>query len=445
MNSDSISASNTVVTPARIRLIAIALFAIISASLWTGFAFDTYFASDGAFYFPIILDNATFTHIAPSRLHAEYLSQWPLVLGVRAGLTDLATLEFLFGLGLWFPWLLGFVISLYATRARPELIFFYLISLISLNFAAWSVYIGEHHVLLTLSWPIFYFALRNRPLNLTEQLLTVVLLIIHLRLYEAAIATGSLFTITFLYRAWFNKSPHYSQSERWTSILFAALSISSVVIALYWVINPRDADNRSSFLQAMIDSLAHPYPWIGVSFVILTGFGLYLGSRKMLLAGWIVPLSIAIFSLFLTGIPGGMSFGTRTLALTELPLLMLAAAALSLGKVPITKSLITTTALVITSVSILHVRHLQDWITFRAKFQNVLSQNEGYIEPEPYGEDLKHWGWTNPLLSYLWVEGGGEVKTIILNPATTTYNPFDPQVESILHRYLPPPPILRQP
>ena len=66
----------------------------------------------------------------------EYLSQWPLVLGVKSGVTDLETLEFLFGLGLWFPWFLGFVISLYATREKPVLIFFYLLSVATLNMAA---------------------------------------------------------------------------------------------------------------------------------------------------------------------------------------------------------------------------------------------------------------------------------------------------------------------
>ena len=95
-------------SPRRIRRLAIALFAVISGALWIGFAADTYFASDGSFYFSIILDNATFTGVAPSRAHAEYLTQWPLVLAVRSGVTDLETLEIFFGFGIWFPWILSF-------------------------------------------------------------------------------------------------------------------------------------------------------------------------------------------------------------------------------------------------------------------------------------------------------------------------------------------------
>ena len=102
---------DTELPPGLIRLFAIALFAVISGALWAGFAADTYFASDGSFYFAIILDNATFTNSAPSRAHAEFLTQWPLVLAVRSGVTDLATLERVFGFGIWFPWMLSFTSS----------------------------------------------------------------------------------------------------------------------------------------------------------------------------------------------------------------------------------------------------------------------------------------------------------------------------------------------
>ena len=81
MNVFSVSIS---LSPRRIRGLAIALFTVISAALWIGFSADNYFASDGSFYFAIILDNATFTNVAPSRAHAEYLTQWPLVLAVRS-------------------------------------------------------------------------------------------------------------------------------------------------------------------------------------------------------------------------------------------------------------------------------------------------------------------------------------------------------------------------
>ena len=59
------------ILPGRLRAIAIVLFTVISGCLWIGFSVDTYFGSDGPFYFAIILDNGNFTHIAPSRVAAR--------------------------------------------------------------------------------------------------------------------------------------------------------------------------------------------------------------------------------------------------------------------------------------------------------------------------------------------------------------------------------------
>ncbi|MDB4370386.1 hypothetical protein N9Z23_03740, partial [Akkermansiaceae bacterium] len=241
-----------------IRVLAIALFAVISGALWIGFAADTYFASDGSFYFAIILDNATFTNIAPSRAHAEYLTQWPLVMAVRSGVTDQATLEMFFGLGIWFPWVLSFAISLYATRDRPALIFFFLISMVSLNLSAWCLIYGEHLTLLSLAWPIFYFGILRRRLTILEQLLTALLLVAHLKLYETTLVSGAMFTLIFSFRAWVEKYPR----ERWGSGILAALALASVVIAVTWILFPRDPENRGHFLGAILASLAHPYPWI---------------------------------------------------------------------------------------------------------------------------------------------------------------------------------------
>ncbi|MDB2640790.1 hypothetical protein N9Y63_08010, partial [Akkermansiaceae bacterium] len=121
----NVISGTVLLSPWRIRGLSIALFTVISAALWIGFSADTYFASDGPFYFAIILDNATFTHVSPSRAHAEYLTQWPLVLAVRS-------------------------------RERPALIFFFLISMVSLNLSSWCLIYGEHLTLLLLVWPIFY-------------------------------------------------------------------------------------------------------------------------------------------------------------------------------------------------------------------------------------------------------------------------------------------------
>ncbi len=418
------------ILPGRLRAIAIVLFTVISGCLWIGFSVDTYFGSDGPFYFAIILDNGNFTHIAPSRVHAEFLTQWPLVLGVRSGIADLTVLENLFGLGIWFPWLLAFVISLYATRGRPELIFLFLISLVSLNLAGWNLLYGEHMVLLSLVWPIFYFGILRRPLNLLEQVLTALLLIAHLKLYESTVATGAIFTVLFGFRTWLARSPR----ERWGSVALASLAFASVAIALAWILFPRDADNRSSFLGSIIASLGHPYPWMGVSFVVLNILGVATSSRKLLMLAWATPLVIGVISLFSPGIWGGVAFSTRTLTLTALPLLMLATMIISLSEFEMTRYWLLSVSVLIVVVSLLHVRHLQSWWEFRRDFKVILQEEKGFVNPADHG-DIDHWGWTNPLLSYVWSEG--EVEAVILNRNFKDgYEPFDPFAEMVMEKYL---------
>lgn len=417
-------------SPRRIRWLALVLFTVISAALWIGFAADTYFASDGSFYFSIILDNSTFTGVAPSRAHAEYLTQWPLVLAVRSGVTDLETLEIFFGFGIWFPWILSFVISLYATRERPALIFFFLISMVSLNLSSWSLIYGEHLTLLSLVWPIFYFGILRRRLTVSEQLLTMLLLVAHLKLYETALVSGAIFTFIFSFRSWVEKDPR----ERWGSGVLAGFALASVVIAVTWILFPRDLENRGHFLGAILASLAHPYPWIGISYVILNTVGIIFSSSRLVLAAWIVPLVIGSISLLSPGIMGGISFSTRTLTLTALPLLMLITFLFSLSRLKLTKNLSLSLSLIVVGLSLLYVRHLQDWMTFKIEFQAILKEEKGFVDPADH-ENIDHWGWTNPLLSYVWAEG--QVKSVILNRNFEDgYEPFDPFTEMVMEKYL---------
>jgi len=417
------------ISPAKVRAFAIALFGVISGCLWIGFSVDTYFGSDGSFYFAIILDEGNFTFIAPSRLHAEYLTQWPLVLGVQSGITDLGTLEYLFGLGIWFPWVLGFVISLHATRERPELIFLFLISLACLNLAGWSLLYGEHMVLLSLAWPIFYLGILRRSLRFSEQILAGILLIAHLKLYESTVATGSIFAVLFGFRMWLAST----KRERFGNAILTLLALGSVLIALNWILFPRDSDNRSSFLGAIGASLGHPYPWMGLSFVVLNIWGTLVMSRKVLLAAWVTPLVIGFVALFSPGIWGGIAFSTRTLTLTALPILMMAALAVSLSNFKMDRKWLLSVSALVVGVSLLHVRHLQSWWEFRTKFKEILSEERGFVKPEDH-DDIAHWGWTNTIMSYVWSEG--EVKAILLNPAETGYEPFPVKSEMLLEKYL---------
>lgn len=412
-----------------VRKWAVVFFTIISAALWIGFSVDTYFSGDGCFYFTIILGKEGFTNISPSRVHAEFLSQWPLVWAVKAGITNLAVLEVFFGLGLWFPWLLGFALSLYATRERPSLVFFYLISLASLNLAGWCLLYGEHMVLLSLAWPIFFLGILRRSFTRLEQVLVLGLLVIHMRLYETAVVSGTIFTVIFAFRAWLGKSP----SERWGNVLFMGLALASVFIALGSIVFPRDLSNRGHFLKAIVDSLGHPYPWMGLFFVVCKVWGSIFSSKKILTAGWVLPLSIGILSLFTGGIMSGISFSTRALTLTVLPILMVCAGVVSLSRFSFRKGCLLSVLALVCGLSILHLRHLERWVDFRAEFKEILKTERGIVKPVDH-DNINHWGWTNGILSYVWSEG--EVEAIIVNTREEGYEPFLAREEVLIGKYL---------
>jgi hypothetical protein len=252
----------------------------------------------------------------------------------------------------------------------------------------------------------------------------------HLKLYETALVSGVIFTFIFAFRSWLEKNPR----ERLGSGVLAGLALASVVIAVTWILFPRDLENRGHFLGAILASLAHPYPWIGISCVILNTAGIIFSSSRLLLAAWIVPLIIGGISLLSPGIMGGISFSTRTLTLTVLPLLMLITFLFSLSRLKLTKELALSVSLVIVGLSLLYVRHLQSWVAFKDEFQAILKEEKGFVDPADHG-NIDHWGWTNPLLSYVWAEG--QVKSVILNRNFENgYEPFDPFTEMVMENYL---------
>ena len=78
---------------------------------WNG-TIEKYFSADAAFYFVRMLDAGQFMDFAWSRNHAVYLTEWPLILAVDGGITNLALLKWLQGFGIFFPALLSIVLSI---------------------------------------------------------------------------------------------------------------------------------------------------------------------------------------------------------------------------------------------------------------------------------------------------------------------------------------------
>jgi hypothetical protein len=106
----------------------------------------------------------------------------------------------------------------------------------------------------------------------------------------------------------------------------------------------------------------------------------------------------------------------------------------SLSRLKLTKELALSVSAVVVGISLLHVSHLQSWVSFKGEFQMILQEEKAFVDPADHG-DIDHWGWTNPLLSYVWAEG--EVNAVILNRNFEDgYEPFDPFTEMVMEKYL---------
>ena len=85
----------------------IGLFGLALMPLVHDVAIQKTFSADGAAYFMWLLDDQRFTDFAWARNHSIYLTQWPVIAALRAGVSDRRALETLFGAGLLFPHLLA--------------------------------------------------------------------------------------------------------------------------------------------------------------------------------------------------------------------------------------------------------------------------------------------------------------------------------------------------
>lgn len=182
-------------------LLYVLLFLLISFAVIQSLIIEKHFSADGAHYFTTILDSKNFTYIAWSRQFANYLTQLPLVLAVKLGLKDIPLLSKLFAIGLYFPYIASFALCIYAIRRENSLLLvFPLISIVGINLPGDYILIGEHHVMVLLSWPILLLSLRKEPLTWSDGGLLWLLLALFSRTYEAATIPAVIFSTIFVIR-----------------------------------------------------------------------------------------------------------------------------------------------------------------------------------------------------------------------------------------------------
>lgn len=393
-------------------------------------AIDKYFSADAAFYFVRMLDAGNYMDFAWSRNHAVYLTEWPLIFAVDSGVTNLATLQWLHGFGIFFPALISIVLSIaFCPKPMRSLLLLHAMSFFALTYPADNIMTGESHVLVFLTWPILFAILSDKLQDNRYFALLVPVLLAYTRLYESALFTAPLLMLILLYRLYTKEI----QLPTIKKITILGLLLAAAVIAVWAVVFPRDPNNRTDFVGAMASGLTHPQ--FIASFIFLVFWYWSTNSKRNGLTLVGLVLSAALVGYFMisgTSVSASTSFACRTLSFTTLPLLMLAAWRLSQQKTIAYHQ--AATGLFIALMVGFHFFLARSWEDYRADFKTALTTNSGFVAVETTGlnEHPQKWYWTNPILSYLWSEG--EVTTIILNEPGN-YEPYKAQEEPIIPRY----------
>jgi hypothetical protein len=425
-----------------------ALFLCLAAALLNAFRIDKHFSADGVHYFAAVLENGDFFRVDGARRFAEFLTQWPLVLAVRAGLTHVPTLSAVFALGLFLPSVLSFAASVYAVRGENSaLLALPILALAAVSLPADYLLVGEHHVMVALTSPILLLILRRAPPTWWDGGLLGLALLAFSRSYPTSVVPAALFAVLLALRL---PRPHAFAAEvaepagrravfvRGGALLLCLVTIAFGVVA---VIDPRDPANRDSFRLAL--TIPYHYPAVaglaGAALLTLSAFALPwrlaqracgIGAAAALVYGARSAWSVA------DGLTAHQSFSTRTLSLTLLPpLLLLAVAAHRRAPRLETAQRFLLAAVVCVAVlgNFLQASH---WNHFRGEMKALLTTRHGFVPVETttlYAHPCR-WGWTSPSLSVVW--SYPTVRAIIENRRGEPWTPFDPKRTLILKRYL---------
>jgi len=356
------------------------------------------------------------------------------VLAVRSGITDIPILIKWFAFGIYLPYLISFLICIYALRDENEaLLLFFLASIVGINLSSDYMLFGQHQIVVNMAWPILFILLRRNVLTLMDGFLLWLLLIIYSRLYEAALIPALIYSVICFVRL------YYYRSKEQKIIIIGALLLCFVVLAIssYFIVNTHDAANRDSFIQGLTSPLKNPEAVAAACFLVVYTIGLILKNRLIIVSA-VSPLIIyALFRLFTDySVSAGVSFASRTLSITLLPVLLVGAIIVWYYKRELDRTALLTFVAFIIVMLIGNFYNTNNWKGFRHEVKQLVKTHEGYIpiEETKLKDNPYRWSWNNTQLGLVW--SAPHVKAIILNQKNLRYDPFNPREKLILKNYL---------
>lgn len=424
------------------RTLVLVLFLFFLLSLAYKLYEEKHLSLDGVNYFYMVLERQDFINLAWSRRFAEYLNEWPLVIAVKAGVTNIPLLIDIFAVGIILPYIVSFSICYWSRRTEDKShLFFPLISIFFVNTIGDYDLIAEHHVMALVAWPILMLMTRKNQLSWLDGLLLWLLLLVFSRLYETAIIPATMFCAICIYRY------YVSSCKREKVIVIGNFLLCAVVIAIgiYFIINPRHAENRDNFIDSIFLFRRNYEAMVTVAFFLFFTIGWitparYAFVRNSFNIAAVIPVVIygVMRSTTDYAIDANISFGSRTFTVFGLPVLLMGLLIIKFIGTKISHLGIVAVSMFFVVMTGYNMADTRNWSEVRGEFKRLLAQKEGYVPLEktnlwrdPY-KDYR-WDWNNTLLGLVWSYPC--VNVVILNPMDA-YNPVDLSTELPLQRYL---------
>jgi hypothetical protein len=417
---------------------------MIVASLVIKVGLEKQLSLDGVHYFFQILENRDFFYVAWSRRYAEYLIEWPLVLAVKAGLQDIRLLSRIFGFGILLVYSFSIVYSWYLVRkVAPVAIVFPVASYLIIALTGDYWFVGEHHVMTALSWPLLFLLLKKAPLRIHEWLLLLLIAGAFTRLYETSVLAIIVFLGCLVFR--FLKTE--AKGHRAGFVLVGVLLIIGACISIQFILFPVSGVNRGSF----IDSIWRLEKIIELRFLgfalaaLLFGWVLEVVGQKKLaqITYWIaiVPIGMYVISRVTTdyALTAYWSFSSRTLTGIALPLLLACTIWAYYQKTQVSRLAVQIFFVAATVFIFSNLVDQGNWLSVKADMKKITEQVPEGTYIDVWDTRLKgnhfRFTWNNPLLSVVW--SFPCVRAVILNsPNEAGWQPFDPKKTAILKNYI---------
>jgi len=420
------------------------LVALIILSFVLKILLEKQLSLDGVHYFYRVLETGTFFNIAWSRRFAEYLIQWPLLFAAKAGITNVPLLTAIFGFGIFSVYLFSVWYSWYLVREKAPLVMvFPIASYLIIGNTGDYWFVGEHHVLTALTWPLLFLVICRTKLTATQWVILVLLSLAYTRLYETGVLP-SLIIVVFLLA---NGGLRKTAGQRYGVVIVASLLVIGAMISVYYILYPVSGQNKGAFIDS-ITRLKHivELKYLGLSLLLLLGGWVLETIGRVKLAKTVflttmIPVIIYVYIRFTSdySLTAYWSFSSRTLTVLALPLLMIGAIWAHHGNKDV--DLIAIKVFFFVAVLFLGANAIdqRNWWVVRAEMKRAISVTEEgtflSISETRLSHNHHRFTWNNPLLGIVW--SAPCVRAIILNsPEEISWEPFDPKSILVLTDYV---------